>query len=243
MKYCVEISNLTISYANQCALENLSIQIPAGKMVGIIGPNGSGKTSLLKGILELIPVKSGKVRFFDLKLSIARTQIAYVPQRESVDWNFPVTVREIVEMGRFEPKKWWRRYNTNDQEIVSKSLEMVGLIDVQNKQISELSGGQQQRVFLARALAQQANLIVLDEPFVGIDARSQMEILTVLTHLKETGKSIIMVHHDLSTVFHSFDWVVLLKNKLIGAGEVKEVMRKNLLTEAYGAEIFFNAES
>jgi ABC-type Mn2+/Zn2+ transport system ATPase subunit len=238
MKYCIEISNLSIAYSNQLALENVSIRIPKGQIVGVIGPNGSGKTSLLKGMLELIPIQSGEILFFGKSLNSSRSKIAYVPQRESVDWNFPISVREIVEMGRFNPKKWWRKYDRTDEDIVQLSLEMVGLSDFHDRHIQALSGGQQQRVFLARALAQKADLIVLDEPFSGIDAPSQDAILQVLLELKSAGKSILMVHHDLSAVSRLFDSVILLKNKLVADGPVHDVLNKQLLSEAFGTDFF-----
>ncbi|HLP56338.1 MAG TPA: metal ABC transporter ATP-binding protein [Fluviicola sp.] len=242
-KHCISVENLRVNYHQQVALESLSVELPAGKITGVIGPNGSGKTTFLKAILGIVTPTTGTIRFFGQSLDQVREKVAYVPQRESVDWDFPISVYDVVSMGRLNPKKWWQRVGTEDLRIIKDALAQVNLTELQHRQIGQLSGGQQQRVFLARALAQQASLIVMDEPFVGVDIASQDAILKVLQNLRDEGKSIVIVHHDLSTVATYFDYVILLNNKLVAAGETKELLKPETLAKAYGHSLLFQSTS
>lgn len=230
----LSVKKLNVWYGKQHALADVSFELGEGKLVGIIGPNGSGKSTLLKAILELIPSQSTEVLFYGMKLDQAKQKIAYVPQRESVDWNFPISVEEVVAMGRLNPKKLFQRLTANDKELITRTLRHVGIEELRKKQIGELSGGQQQRVFIARSIAQQADLILMDEPFVGIDMASQENILELLLSLKAEGKTIVMVHHDLSTVAQYFDEVLLMNNKLVVHDETKKVLQPQILQAVYG---------
>lgn len=240
MKKAIEISDLTVFYRDTLALDDISLSIDAGKITGIIGPNGSGKSTLLKGILGIIPIKKGEVTFFGDSLEKYRSKIAYVPQRESIDWDFPITVEEVVAMGRIIPKKWWARTTLADKEIVKETLKKVQLSEFSDRQIGQLSGGQQQRVFLARALAQEAELIVMDEPFVGIDMASQNSILSIVQKLRDSGKTVVIVHHDLSVVAQYFDDVILLNKKLIANGPIDEILKSENIEKAYGMTLLLN---
>ncbi|WP_341907825.1 metal ABC transporter ATP-binding protein [Fluviicola taffensis] len=240
MRKAIEISGLTVLYRDTLALDDISLSISSGKITGIIGPNGSGKSTLLKGILGIIPIKKGEVTFFGESLEKYRSKIAYVPQRESIDWDFPITVEEVVAMGRIIPKKWWARTTLTDKEIVKETLKKVQLSEFSNRQIGQLSGGQQQRVFLARALAQEAELIVMDEPFVGIDMASQNSILSIVQKLRDSGKTVVIVHHDLSVVAQYFDDVILLNKKLIANGPIDEILKSENIEKAYGMTLLLN---
>lgn len=228
------VEQLNVSYHKHVALTDVSFQLDSGKLIGIIGPNGSGKSTLLKAILEIIPSSSRKIEFFGDTLDHVKQRIAYVPQRESVDWNFPITVEEVVAMGRLNPKKLFQRLKAVDKELINLALEQVDIKTLRSKQIGALSGGQQQRVFLARALAQQADLILMDEPFVGIDMASQENILDLLLQLRKNGKTIVMVHHDLSTVAQYFDEVLLMNNRLVMHGPKDAVLKPEILQGVYG---------
>lgn len=240
MKKAIEVENLTVFYREMLALDRISVSVNAGRITGIIGPNGSGKSTFLKGILGITPTKEGRVSFFGNSFEKFRSKIAYVPQRESIDWDFPITVEEVVEMGRITPKKWWARTTSADKEIVKETLRKVQLADFSTRQIGQLSGGQQQRVFLARALAQEAELIIMDEPFVGIDMASQEAILTIVRKLRDTGKTIVIVHHDLSVVAQYFDDVILLNKKLIASGSKEDVLTSENIEQAYGMTFLLN---
>lgn len=230
----IVVEQLNVSYHKHVALTDVSFELGSGKLIGIIGPNGSGKSTLLKAILQIIPSSSKKVEFFGEPLEKVKQRIAYVPQRESVDWNFPVTVEEVVAMGRLNPKKLFQHLKSTDKNLINLALEQVDINPLRKKQIGALSGGQQQRVFLARALAQQADLILMDEPFVGIDMASQENILDLLLTLRSSGKTIVMVHHDLSTVAQYFDEVLLMNNKLVMHGPKNEVLKPEILQGVYG---------
>ncbi|MGB0978051.1 MAG: metal ABC transporter ATP-binding protein [Croceimicrobium sp.] len=233
----LEVHNLSASYNRKPVLWDIDFQLTAGQLVGIVGPNGSGKTTLLRNIMGLMEADSGYVRLFGKGLNELRDRVSYVPQRESVDWDFPVSVREVVEMGRYRPKNLLRRLKTSDQDLVDQALEKVGMLEYAARQIGQLSGGQQQRVFLARALAQDADLYLMDEPFVGVDAATEDAILKVLTELKEDGKTVVIVHHDLQTAFQYFDSMVLLNTRLVAVGPKDSVFTKENLQEAYGGRL------
>lgn len=233
----LETHNLTVSYDRQPVLWDIDFSIPEGKLVGVIGPNGSGKTTLLKAVMGILPADSGFVRIFEERLNHTRERMSYVPQRQSVDWDFPATVMDIAMMGRFKKGKLFGRLSKLDREIAENALERVDMTAFRNRQIAELSGGQQQRVFIARSLAQQADLYLMDEPFVGIDAASEESILNLLKSMRNEGKTIVIVHHDLHTALDFFDWVVLLNTRLIGAGPLPEVLTEENLRKAYGGKL------
>lgn len=233
----IETHNLTVSYNRRPVLWNIDFTLPTGKIIGIIGPNGSGKTTLLKAIMGLVKTSSGYVKIFDEELNNVRERISYVPQRESVDWEFPASVMDIVLMGRYRKNNLMRPLTKADREIAAEALEKVNMLEYCNRQISQLSGGQQQRVFIARSLAQGADLYIMDEPFVGVDASTEEAILGLLTEMKRQGKTVIVVHHDLQTAKAYFDWMVLLNTRLVAAGPKEEIFNEDLLQEAYGGKL------
>ncbi len=203
-------------------------------MVGIIGPNGAGKSTLLKSALGLVSPLSGRIEFFSSPLEKVRQRIAYVPQRESVDWDFPITALEVVLMGRYGRLGWLGRLKKADREAALRALDLVGLAPFADRQISQLSGGQQQKLFLARALVQNPEIYLLDEPFAGVDLATEKEIVELLKKQKEEGKTIFVVHHDLPTVEEYFDWVIMLNTRLIACGPTQEVYTKDNLAKTFG---------
>jgi len=231
---CLTVSNLTVSYQGSSVLDDISISVPSGQLCAIIGPNGAGKSTLLKSTLELIKSDSGKVSFFESDYSSQRKRIAYLPQRGTIDWDFPATVTDVVTMGLYSSKGLFGRIKSNDKQTVKEAIKKVDLTDFSNRQISELSGGQQQRVFIARALVQTPDLFLMDEPFAGVDIASERGILKILEELVSEGKSILVVHHDLDTVLEYFDYVVLLNKKLISEGSTETVMEHENLRIAFG---------
>jgi manganese/zinc/iron transport system ATP- binding protein len=233
----IEVHNLTTTYGGAPVLWDIDFELPAGHIIGIIGPNGSGKTTLLKTIMGLLPASSGYVKIFDKDLEQIRHKIAYVPQRESVDWDFPASVFDIVMMGRYRKNNLFKRTNKTDLEIVLQSIEKVGLTKYKDRQIAQLSGGQQQRVFIARALAQKADIYLMDEPFVGVDAATENSILKLLKEMRDLGKTVLIIHHDLQTVSDYFDYLVLLNTRLIAKGTPQEVLTEENLTNAYGGQL------
>lgn len=233
----IETHNLTVSYNRRPVLWNIDFELPTGKIIGIIGPNGSGKTTLLKAIMGLLKPSSGYVKIFDCPLNEVRNKISYVPQRESVDWDFPASVMDIVLMGRYSKSNLMKRSSKADRDIAAEALEKVNMLEFCDRQISQLSGGQQQRVFIARSLAQGADLYVMDEPFVGVDAATEEAILKLLSDMKKEGKTVVVVHHDLQTAKAYFDWIVLLNTRLIAAGPKEEIFNEKLLQEAYGGKL------
>lgn len=236
-KCAIEVHNLTTTYGGAPVLWDVDFELPAGQIIGIIGPNGSGKTTLLKTIMGLLEPSSGFVKIFDQNLERMRERIAYVPQRESVDWDFPASVFDVVMMGRYRKKNLFKRTNRTDVDIVNECIDKVGLTEFKKRQISQLSGGQQQRVFIARALAQQADIYLMDEPFVGVDAATENSILTLLSEMKDQGKTVLIIHHDLQTVSDYFDYLVLLNTRLIAKGTPQEVLTKENLSNAYGGQL------
>lgn len=233
----VEIHDLTVSYERKPVLWNIDLSIPKGSLVGIIGPNGAGKSTLIKAVMGLLPLSSGYVKLMNKNLNEVRDKVSYVPQRESVDWDFPISVFEVVLMGRYGKMGLLHRPSKKDKEIASQSLEQVGMSAFASRQISQLSGGQQQRVFLARALAQEADLYLMDEPFVGVDAATESAIITLLRKMREEGKTVIVVHHDLQSAAEYFDWVVLLNMRLVASGQTKTTLTTALLEETYGGRL------
>jgi len=233
----LEIHDLTVSYNKKPVLWGIDFNIPAGTLTGILGPNGSGKSTLLKSIMGLVKPGSGYIKLFNNKLDEVRKKVCYVPQRESVDWDFPASVFDIVMMGRFGHLGLFNRPGKIDREIVEDCLNKVNMIPYKNRQISQLSGGQQQRVFLARALAQQADLYLMDEPFVGVDASTEKIIVDLLKSMQKEGKTVIVVHHNLQTVEEYFDWVVLLNLRLVASGPTGKVFNPTLVQNAFGGKL------
>lgn len=233
----IEVHDLTVAYRRRPVLWNIDFSVPEGKLVGIVGPNGAGKTTLIKAMLGLVPLASGKVEMYGKPYDEQRRLIGYVPQRESVDWEFPVTVLDVVQMGTYGRLGWLRRPGKAQRETAGQCLEQVGLSEFADRQISQLSGGQQQRVFLARALAQDARIYFMDEPFAGVDAATEQAILSLLRELRTLGKTVFVVHHDLQTVREYFDEVVLLNMRLIAAGPIKEVFTNENLQRTYGGRL------
>lgn len=233
----LDVHDLTLAYDKKPVLWCVDAELPAEKLIAIVGPNGAGKSTLLKAALGLLPITSGSVKIFGLPIDSVRNRVAYVPQRESVDWDFPVTVKDVVVMGRYGRLGWIKRPTRQDEEYALECLEMVRMGEYRDRQISQLSGGQQQRVFLARALAQQADLYLMDEPFAGVDAATEHAILELLRKLRHDGKTVIVVHHDLQTVEEYFEWVVLLNLHVIASGKVSEVFTSELLQKTYGGRL------
>lgn len=233
----VKIEDLNIAYHGKAVIEQMSFEIETGKLVGIIGPNGAGKSTLMKAMLALIPIDHGSIEVFGKNIREVRKNIAYVPQRSQIDWNFPITVNETVLLGTYPRLGIMRRPKKREKEWAQECLAQVGMSDYGRRQIGELSGGQQQRVFLARALAQKAELFLLDEPFVGIDIASEETIIQILKDQRDIGKTIIVVHHDLSKVKSYFDEVLLINKQLIGAGTVERAFTKELILQAYNQQL------
>lgn len=231
--YAIEVDHLTVSYGPVPALLDISLRIPPGKLVGIIGPNGSGKSTLMKAILGFLRPDVGQVRVFGQPAERAKGRVAYVPQRGSVDWDFPVTVREVALMGRYGHVPWWRDLGAEDRRIADEALEMVRMSQHAHRQIGQLSGGQQQRVFMARAMAQGAEILLLDEPFAGVDAATERAILDVLNRTRAAGRTLLVVHHDLATAAEYFDSLVLLKQRLYAFGPPAAVLNPELLSQVY----------
>jgi manganese/zinc/iron transport system ATP- binding protein len=233
----LEVHDLTVTYHRKPVLWNIDLTAPKGKLIGIVGPNGAGKSTLIKACMGLLPIASGHAEIFGKSLDEVRQQVSYVPQRESVDWDFPASVYDVVAMGRYGVRGLFRRLRQADKDIIERSIKKVGLESFKNRQISQLSGGQQQRVFLARALAQEADLYFMDEPFAGVDAATERAILSLLQEMSSAGKTVIVVHHDLQTVENFFDWVILLNLRLVASGPVKEVFTPELLQQTYGGRL------
>lgn len=230
----VQIHHLTVNYDKTPVLWDVDCAIPAGTLVGVVGPNGAGKSTLLKTALGLVQPISGKVTFFGEPLDEIRRRIAYVPQRESVDWDFPITVRNLVMMGRFGTLGMFRWPRQADKGAVDHYIEMMGLTPYADRQISQLSGGQQQRAFIARALVQEADIYFMDEPFIGVDMGTEKIIMDMLRQLKSRGKTVFVVHHDLNTVERSFDWVLMLNLRLVACGPVIEAFNADTIMMTYG---------
>jgi len=233
----VEVHDLTVAYGTHPVLWDVDLALPAGKLIAIVGPNGAGKSTLLKAVLGLVRPITGWVKVFGAPYRQRRSWVGYVPQRESVDWDFPTSALDVVMMGLYGRLGWLRRPGRAEREVARECLAKVGIADLASRQISQLSGGQQQRVFLARALAQDAHLYLMDEPFAGVDATTERAILTLLQELREGGRTVIAVHHDLQTVAEYFDDVVLLNMRLVAAGSVADTFTNENLQRTYGGRL------
>jgi manganese/zinc/iron transport system ATP- binding protein len=238
----LEIHDLTVAYHKKPVLWGVDVTIPAGELVGVVGPNGAGKSTLIKAVMGLVPTSSGWIRIFGQPARKNLARVAYVPQRESVDWDFPVSALDVVLMGRYRHLGLIRRPGRRDRDIARDCLEKVKMLPYANRQISNLSGGQQQRVFLARALAQESDLYLMDEPFAGIDAATEAAIITLFKELKAKGKTIIVVHHDLPSARTYFDRLLLLNMRVVACGPTKEVFTMDLLQQTYGGRLTILSE-
>lgn len=232
------VRDLTVSYHRIPALHHIEFTLRCGQSAALVGPNGAGKSTLLKTLAGLNRFETGSISFHGRTIRGATEDFAYLPQREQIDWDFPTTVRGIVEMGRYLRLGWWRRYGPADEAAVQQALEAMHLTPIQHRQINALSGGQQQRAFLGRALAQQAHVFLLDEPFTGLDRPSQDNLKQTLLTLRRQGKLIIASHHELSTVEELFDQVVMLNGELIAAGPTREVFTEENIRKTYAARVF-----
>jgi manganese/zinc/iron transport system ATP- binding protein len=239
----VSIHAMTVAYHHKPVLWDVDYDAPANALVAIVGPNGAGKSTLIKACLELVPRASGQVEFWGQPYRKARSRIGYVPQRESVDWDFPVSALDVVCMGRYRKIGWCRPVSRAHKKAGLACLDRVGMAALADRQISQLSGGQQQRVFLARALAQEADLYFMDEPFAGVDAATERAIVEVLRELKGNGKTVICVHHDLPTVPEYFDHVMLINMRIVAAGPVASVFTPDNLHKTYGGRLTLLAEA
>ena len=233
----VSIHDMTVAYHRKPVLWDVDYDAPEGRLVGIVGPNGAGKSTLIKAVLDLVPMASGRVCIYGKPYAEQRHLVAYVPQRESVDWDFPVSALDVVAMGRYGKIGWCRPVGRRDLEAALNALDRVGMAPYAKRQISQLSGGQQQRVFLARALVQDAKLYFMDEPFAGVDAATEKAIVTLLQDLRASGKTVLAVHHDLQTVPDYFDDVLLLNMRVVAAGPTKDVFTKENLHKTYGGRL------
>jgi manganese/iron transport system ATP-binding protein/manganese/zinc/iron transport system ATP- binding protein len=235
--FAIEVEHLTVSYGPKPVLLDVSVAIEKGLLVGIIGPNGAGKSTLIKAILGFLKRDFGKVRILGRQIEDAKGMIAYVPQRGAVDWDFPITVKEVAMMGKYGELPWWRDPGPAEWDVVNRSLEMVRMTEFKDRQIGQLSGGQQQRVFLARALAQGSDVLLLDEPFAGVDAATERAILDVLEKAKDSGRTLVVVHHDLATAAEYFDRLILLKQRMYAYGPPEVVLQEDLLSEVYEGKL------
>lgn len=229
----IEVNHLTVSYNARPALLDVNVSIEADQLVGVIGPNGAGKSTFIKAILGFVKPDLGIVRINGDQAQKAKGQVAYVPQRGAVDWDFPITVREVALMGRYQQIPWYTSPGKKDWNKAMQALEMVRMEEFADRQIGELSGGQQQRVFMARALAQGSDILLLDEPFAGVDAATERAILDVLERAKQSGKTLVVVHHDLSTAAEYFDKLLLIKQRLYAYGVPDLVLQEDLLSQVY----------
>lgn len=239
----IRVHDMTIAYQKKPVLWDVDVDIPEAKLVGIIGPNGAGKSTLIKAIMGLVPKASGWVQIYGKPYEQMRQIIGYVPQRESVDWDFPISALEVATMGRYGALGWFRRPRRADRAAALEALDKVGMADFAERQISQLSGGQQQRVFLARALTQDARIYLMDEPFAGVDAATERAIIDLLMELRSRGKTILVVHHDLHTVTNYFDWVVMLNTRVVAAGPTGEAYTDANLHKTYGGRLTVLSEA
>lgn len=233
----LELHDVSVAYQKKLVLYGVDAVVPTGSLTGILGPNGAGKSTLIKAVMGILPLSTGWVRIFGGTLSEEGRRVGYVPQRESVDWDFPVNVMDVVLMGRYGRLGPGRRPGKADREAAAASLEKVGMLPFARRQIGDLSGGQQQRVFLARALAQESDLYLMDEPFAGVDAATETAIVALLKELRARGKTVLVVHHDLSTATDYYDRLMLLNMRLLACGPTREVFTPELLQKTYGGRL------
>ncbi len=235
----IQINDLTVAYNSKPALWDVDLAVPEGVLMAIVGPNGAGKSTLIKAALDLIPRAAGDITIYGKPYRKARDLVGYVPQRGSVDWDFPTSVLDVVTMGLYGKLGWLKRPGKQERELALHALEQVSLADLANRQISQLSGGQQQRTFLARALVQDAQIYFMDEPFAAVDAVTERAIVVLLRELRANNKTVVVVHHDLQTVTDYFDWVALLNVEMIASGPVTEIYTQENLRRAYGGHVSF----
>lgn len=233
-KLAIKIDDLTVAYDYKPVLWDIDLKIPEGVLMAIVGPNGAGKSTLIKAILGIIKPIAGSVKIFGKPYKAQRAKVAYVPQKGTVDWDFPTTALDVVMMGTYGSLGWIKRPGQAQRKSALEALEKVGMLSFKNRQISQLSGGQQQRIFLARALVQNASIYFMDEPFQGVDATTERAIIKILKELRDAGKTLIVVHHDLQTVPEYFTWVTFLNVKGIASGPVKDIFNDDNLTKTYG---------
>ena len=239
----LSIHDLTVAYQRKPVIWDIDLDIPKGKLVAIIGPNGAGKSTLIKACLDLIPKISGEISFYGKPYSKRRERVGYVPQRQSVDWDFPINVLDVVTMGLYGKIGWIRPVRKKHREIAMESLKKVGMEELAKRQINQLSGGQQQRVFIARALAQDSELYFMDEPFLGVDVATEQALVKCLKQLQSQSKTTVAVHHDLGTVPDYFDWVILLNMRVVASGPMHEVFTPENLKKTYGGKLSLLAEA
>jgi manganese/zinc/iron transport system ATP- binding protein len=235
----IDVFDLTVAYRDKPVLWDIDLEVPAGLLMAIVGPNGAGKTTLIKAILGLTHPAAGQVLIHGKPYREQRRLVGYVPQRGSVDWDFPTDVKDVVMMGRYGSLGWLRRPGREHEDQTMAALEKVGMVEFADRQISQLSGGQQQRVFLARALVQDAQVYFMDEPFQGVDATTERAIVSLLQELRRAGKTVVVVHHDLQTIPEYFDWVTLLNVRRIASGPVEDVFNEQNLRLTYGGRVAF----
>jgi manganese/iron transport system ATP-binding protein len=233
----LEVDNISVAYGDKPALKDLSFQVPHGARIAVVGPNGAGKSTLFKALVGLLPLQSGRILIHGLSLGNHKDCVAYIPQREEVDWRFPVTVSDVVMMGRFNTRGWFARPNREDQQAVQRSLEEMHISDLANASISDLSGGQQQRVFLARAIAQEPHILLMDEPFNGVDVTTREATLNLLEHLHERQVTAIISTHDLNLAATRFETVLLINMGLVAYGPAHEVLTQENLRRAFGSSL------
>lgn len=233
-KFAISVDDLTVAYKYKPVLWDIDLNIPEGILMAIVGPNGAGKSTLIKSILDIVKPVAGNISIYGKPYRKNRSLVAYVPQKGSVDWDFPTTALDVVNMGTYGKLGWIRRPGVAEKKASLEALEKVGMLEFKNRQISQLSGGQQQRIFLARALVQNAKIYFMDEPFQGVDATTEKAIINILKELRKAEKTVVVVHHDLQTVPEYFDWVTFLNVKKVATGPVKDIFNDDNLTKTYG---------
>jgi len=235
----LDVEDLTVAYHEKPVLWDVDCKIARGTLLAIVGPNGAGKSTFIKACLGLVPTAAGRIDIYGKPYAANRGMVGYVPQRESVDWDFPTNALDVVMMGRYGHLGWFNRPGRKERDVAMDALEKVGMAEFATRQISQLSGGQQQRVFLARALVQDSSLYFMDEPFAGVDAATERAIIQLLQELRSQGKTVVVVHHDLQTLKEYFDWCMLLNVRRIAIGPVEDVLTKDNLHRAYGGRAAF----
>lgn len=235
----VKVEDLTVAYGERPVLWDVDMEVPAGVLMAVVGPNGAGKTSLIKSVTGLVRPVAGHITIFGKPYQEQRHLVGYVPQRNSVDWDFPTTVLDVVMMGRYGGLGWFRRPGPAERALALEALEKVGIAEFKGRQISQLSGGQQQRLFLARAIVQDARIYLMDEPFQGVDATTERAIVMLLKEMRARGKTVVVVHHDLQTVPEYFDWVTLLNVRCVASGPVDRVFTDRNLRLTYGGRVSY----